>query len=80
MLRDPMDQSTPGPLVFHCLLELGQVHAGRFDDAVQTSHLLSSPFPLPFTLSQHQGLFQEIFSSHEVAKVLEPQLQDLSFQ
>ena len=75
-----MDQSTPGPLVFHCLLELGQIHVGCFDDTVQPSHPLLSPSPLAFTLSQHQGLFQGVFSSHEVAKVLEPQLQDLSFQ
>ena len=79
-LRDPMEQSTPGPPVFHFLLELGQIHVGSFDDTVQPSHPLSSPSPLAFTLSQHQGLFQGVFSSHEMAKVLEPQLQDLSFQ
>ena len=75
-----MDQSTPGPPVFHFLPELGQIHVGSFDDTVQTSRPLSSPSPLAFTLSQDQGLFQRVFSSHEVAKVLEPQLQDLSFQ
>ena len=74
-----MDQSTPGPLVFHCLPELGQIHVGRFDDPVQPSRPLSSPSPLAFTLSQHQGLFQGDFSSHEMVKILEPQLQDLSF-
>ena len=79
-LRDPMDQSTPGPPIFHCLLEVDQIHVGGFDDTVQPSHLQSSPFPLAFALSQHQGLFQGVFSSHEMAKVLEPQLQDLSFQ
>ena len=41
---------------------------------------LSSPSPPAFMLSQHQGLFQGVFSSLEMAKVLEPQLQDLSFQ
>ena len=71
--------TTPGPPVFHCLLELGQIIVGRFDDTVQPSHPLSSP-SLAFTLSQHQGLFQGVFSSHEMGKVLEPQLQDLSFQ
>ena len=30
-LRDPMDQSTSGPPVLHCLLELGQIHVGSFD-------------------------------------------------
>ena len=75
-----MDQSTPGPPVFHGLPELGQIHVGRFDDPVRPSHPLSSPSPLAFTLSQHQGLFHGVFSSHEMAKGLEPQLQDLSFQ
>ena len=79
-LSDAMDQSTPGPPVFHCLPELGQIHVGHFDDTVQPSCPLSSPSPLAFTLSQHQGLFWGVFSSHEMAKVLEPQLQDLSFQ
>ena len=36
--------------------------------------------PLDLTFSQQQGLFQGVFSSHEMAKVLKPQLQDLSFQ
>ena len=58
-LRVPMDQSTPGPPVFHCLLEFGQIHVGRFGDIVQQSCPLSSPSPLAFTLSQHQGLFLE---------------------
>ena len=58
---------------FHWLLELGQIHVVRFDDTVQC-HPLSSPSPLAFTLSQHQGLFEGVFSSHEMSKVLEPQL------
>ena len=37
-LHDPMDQSTPGPPVFHCLLEFGQIHVGHFDDTIQPSH------------------------------------------
>ena len=65
-LRDPMDQSMPGPPVFHCLLELSQIHVGSFDDTIQPSHPLLSPSPLAFTLSQHQGLFQGVFSSHEM--------------
>ena len=75
-----MDQCTPGPPIFHCFPEFGQIHLGRFDDPVHPSHPLLSPSPLAFTLSQHQGLFQGVFSSHEMAKVLEPQLQDLSLQ
>ena len=50
-LRDPTDQSTPGPPVFHCLPELSQIHLGSFDDTVQPSHPLLSPSPLAFTLS-----------------------------
>ena len=61
-LCDPMDQSTPGPPVFHCIPELGQIHVGSFNDTVQTSHPLLYPSPLAFTLSQHQGLFQGVFS------------------
>ena len=44
------------------------------------THPLSSPSPLAFNLSQHQGLFQWVSSSHQVAKVLEFQLQHQSFQ
>ena len=43
-------------------------------DAMQSSHPLSSP-SLAFNLSQHQDLFQVVSSSHQVAKVLEFQLQ-----
>ena len=49
-------------------------------DAIQPSHPLSSPSPPAFNLSQHQGLFQWVNSSHQVAKVLELQLQHQSFQ
>ena len=56
---------------------LKQVH--RVGDAMQSSHPLSSP-SLAFNLSQHQDLFQVVSSSHQVAKVLEFQLQHQSFQ
>ena len=49
-------------------------------DAIQPSHPLSSPSPLAFNLSQHQGLFQWVSSSYQVARVLEFQLQRQSFQ
>ena len=52
-LCDPMDQSTPGPPVFHWLPELDQIHVDSFDDTVHPSHPLSSPSPLALTLSQH---------------------------
>ena len=44
------------------------------------SHPLSSPSPPTFSLSRHQGLFQLVGSSHQVAKLLELQLQHQSFQ
>ena len=49
-------------------------------DVIQPSHPMSSPSPPAFNLSQHQGLFQWISSSHQVDKVLEFQLQHQSFQ
>ena len=39
-------------------------------DAIQPSHPLSSPSPPAFNLSQHQGLFQWVSSSHQVVKIL----------
>ena len=79
-LCDPMNHSTPGLPVHHILLEFAQTHAHWFSDAIQPSHPLSSPSPLAFNLSQHQGLFQWVNSLHQVAKVLELQLQHQSFQ
>ena len=49
-------------------------------DAIQPSHPLSAPFPPAFNLSQLQGLFQWVSSSHQVAKGLEFQLQHQSFK
>ena len=75
-----MDYSMPGFLVHHQLLELAQTQVHQVSDAIQPSHPLSSPSPPAFNLSQHQGLFQGVSSSHQVAKVLEFQLQHQSFQ
>ena len=80
ILCDPMDCSTPGFPVHHQLPKFTQTHVHRVGDAIQPSHPLSSPSPPAFNLSQHQGLFQWVNSSHEVAKVLEFQLQHQSFQ
>ena len=71
-LCDPVNRSTPGVPVHHQLPEFTQIHIHWVGDAIQPSHPLSSP-PAP-TPSQHQGLFQWVISSHEVAKVLEFQL------
>ena len=73
-----MDRSTSGFPVYHQLLELAQSHVHQVSDAIQQPYPLSSPSPPAFSLSQHQGLFQRVGSSHQVAKVLE--LQHQSFQ
>ena len=75
-----MDCSMTGFPVHHQFLELVQTRVHRVSDAIQLSHPLSSPSPLAFNLSQHQGLFQWVSSSHQVAKVLELQLQHQPFQ
>ena len=66
-LCDHMDCSTPGFPVHHQLPEFALTHVHRVGDAIQSSHPLSSPSPA-FNLSQHQGLFQLVSSSHQVAK------------
>ena len=67
-------------LFLHHLLELAQTHVHWVGDVIQPSRPLSSLFPPALSLSQHQGLFQWVSSSHQVAKVLEFQLQHQSFQ
>ena len=57
-----------------------QTHVHWISDAIQPSHPLLSPSPPALNLSQHQGLFQWVSSSHQVAKVLEFQLQHQSYQ
>ena len=79
-LCDPMNRSTPGLPVHHQHPEFTQTHAHQVGDAIQPSHPLSSPSPPAPNPSQHQGLFQWVTSSHEVAKVLEFQLQHQSSQ
>ena len=65
--------------ILHHLPELAQTHVHWVGDAIQPSHL-SSPSPPAFNLSQGQGLVQWVSSSHQVAKVLELQVQHQSFQ
>ena len=79
-LCNPMNRRMPGLSVHHKLPEFTQTHVHQVGDAIQPSHLLSSPSPPAPNPSQHQGLFQWVNSSHEVAKVLEFQLQHQSFQ
>ena len=68
-LCNPMNHSTPGLPIHHQLLEFTQTHVHWVSDAIQPSHPLSSPSPPAPNPSQHQGLFQWVNSSHEVAKV-----------
>ena len=79
-LWDPVNRSIPGLPVHHKLSEFTQTHVHWVGDAIQPSHLLSSPSPPAPKPSQHQGLFQQVNSWHEVAKVLEFQFQHQSFQ
>ena len=79
-LCDPMDCSMPDFPVHHQLLKLAQTHVHWVNDALQPSHPLSSPSPPAFNLSQDQGLFKWVSSSHQVTKVSEFQLQHQSFQ
>ena len=72
-LCKPMDCGMPGFSVFHCLPEFVQIHVHWVGDTIQPSHPLSTPSLPAFNLSQHQGLFQWVNSSHQVAKVLELQ-------
>ena len=67
-LCDSMNHSTPGLPVHHQLLESTQTHGHWVGDAIQPSHPLSSPSPPDLNLSQHQGFFQWVSSSHQVAK------------
>ena len=77
---DPMDFSTPGFPVHHQLPEFAQTHVHRVGDAIQPSCPLLPASPLALNLSQDQSLFQNVASLHQVAKVLELQPWQQSFQ
>ena len=80
LFATPWTAAHQASLVYHQLPELAQTHVHRVSDAIQPYHPLSSTSSPAFNLSQHEGLFQRVSSSHQVAKVLEPQLQHQSFQ
>ena len=63
-LFDPVDCSTPGFPVLHYLLKCAQTHISRISDVIQPSHPLSPPSSA-LNLSQHQGLYQWVSSSHQ---------------
>ena len=71
---------TPGFPVHHQFPELAQTHIHWVSNAIQTSPFLSAPSYPAFNLSQHHDIFQWVSTSHQVAKVLELQLQHQSFQ
>ena len=73
-LCNPWDCSMLAFPVHHQLPEPTQTHVHHVSDAIQPPHPLSSLSPPTFNLSQHQGLFQWVGSSHQMAKVLEFQL------
>ena len=75
-----MDYSIADFPVLHYLLKIAQTYVHCVDDAIQPSHPLSHFSPLALNLSQHQVLFKCVSSSHQVARVLELQLQHQSFQ
>ena len=75
-----MNCSTPGLPVLHQLPEFTLTHIHQVSDAIQPSHPLSSPSPPAPNPSQYQSLFPWVNSLHQVAKVLEFQLQHQSFQ
>ena len=79
-LCDPKSCSTPGSPILHYLPEFAQTHVQWVSDAIQQSHILSPPSPPTLSLSQHQGLFQWVGSSQQMAKELEIQHQHQSFQ
>ena len=80
ILCNPMNCHTPGFPILHYLLEFPKTHDHWVSDAIQPWHPLLSCSPFVLSLSQHQGLFQWVSSSHQVAKVLELQLQHQAFQ
>ena len=80
-LCDPMTCSMPGLLVRQQLPEFPQTHVHWVGDAIQPFHPLSSSSSSPaLNLSQHQSLFKWVSSLHQVAKLLEFQLQHQSYQ
>ena len=79
-LWDLKDCSTPGLPVHHQIPEFTQTHVHGVSDAIQPSHPLSSPSPPALSLSQRKVLFKWVSSSHNMAEMLEIQLQYQSFQ
>ena len=77
ILWDLRDCSRPAFCVLHYLPEIAQTHVQWVDDAIQPSHPPLPPSPPALNVSQHQGNW--VNSSHQMAKVLELQLQHHPF-
>ena len=77
---NPMDCSMPGSSVLHYLPEFAQIHVHWISNPIQPSHPLPPPSTFTFSVSQHQGLSPWVCFSHQVARVLELQLQHQSFR
>ena len=80
LIASPWTAAHQASLSYRQLPAFTQTHVHWVIDAIQPSHPLSSPSPPAFNLSQHQGLFKWVSFSHQVAKILEFQLQHQSFQ
>ena len=79
-LCNPMRCSMPGLPVFHHLPEFAQTHVHWVGDIIQPSHPLPSPPPPACNHSHHQSLFQWVYSTYQVAKVLDLKLQHQPFK
>ena len=78
-LCKPIDCSTPGFPILHYLLSLFKF--APIESVVLSNHLLlCCPLLLPAVFPRILRLFQGVGSSHQIAKVLEFQLQHQSFQ
>ena len=73
-LCDPMDGSTPGSSVLHCLLEFAQTHVRWVGDAVQPSHPLSPLLLLPLIFPSIS-----VFSSESAIHIRWPNYRSFSF-
>ena len=80
LFASPWTAAHQGLSGHHQLSGFTQTHVHWFGDAIQPSHPLSSLSPLILNLSEQQGLFKSVSSSHQVPRVLELQFQHQSFQ
>ena len=69
-----MNRSTPGLPVHHQLPEFTETHVQQVSDAIQPSHLLSSPSPPAPNPSQHQS-----FSNESTLRMRWPKYWNFSF-